>query len=405
MAQVIARFIPILADDEAVHPAVDHQRRQRAGGLLIHGDPNVQNPPDGLRITARAPGRLVDALIRRDEIRRLHVPKRRDPAVREPAGDGEHPRLVGAEPDAHLVRRLGTRVDARQRIEVALEPDVALAAPHEPDDLDRFLERRDRLARRPHRSAHGLDRVPESACAHAELGAATAEDVQRCCRLRQHRGRAHGQAGDIWENSDSLGSHRDCDEQGPRVVEAPLVGMVLHADQVEAELVSDGGDFEGAAGLHGRRDHEDAELDLATVVHEISSWVLFHAPAAPMTRPSAYVTPPTITPASVISNPADHQRRSVNSDFEAPTRKCATRETMKATITPVVPRRKKKGITGTIAPTKVLMPAAAADWRGSPPASTPPSSSVAWAMSIACGFFDSLSASMSAVSVSKPFSW
>ena len=50
---------------------------------------------------------------------------------------------------------------------------------------------------------------------------------------------------------------------------------------------------------------------------------------------------PTITPARVISSPAAHQVRSVNSDFEAPTAKCATRDTMAATITAVLPRSQK----------------------------------------------------------------
>src|SRR3981189_3183220 len=101
-------------------------------------------------------------------------------------------------------------------------------------------------------------------------------------------------------------------------------------------------------------------------------------------RPAAYVAPPTRTPASVISRPADHQLRSVKRDLAAPTRKWATRETAAATTTPVVPLRKKKGRTGTMAPRKVLMPAAKADWTGCPPDSlAPPTSPAAGTLSLA----------------------
>ena len=44
-------------------------------------------------------------------------------------------------------------------------------------------------------------------------------------------------------------------------------------------------------------------------------------------RPTRKVTPPTMTPASVISKPAAHQVRNVTRDFAAPTRKWAISET------------------------------------------------------------------------------
>src|SRR5437867_2118646 len=61
-----------------------------------------------------------------------------------------------------------------------------------------------------------------------------------------------------------------------------------------------------------------------------------------------------MTPATVISNPDDHQLRSVNSDLAAPTAKWAISDRAKATTTAVKPPRKKKGITGIMAPTPVL---------------------------------------------------
>src|SRR5256885_7160044 len=82
-----------------------------------------------------------------------------------------------------------------------------------------------------------------------------------------------------------------------------------------------------------------------------------------------------MTPARVISSPADHHLRSVNSDFDAPTRKCATSDTTAAVITPDGPLSQKNGITGTIAPMNVLTPAAIAACTGRLVVSVLPSSS------------------------------
>src|SRR2546423_15118918 len=79
-------------------------------------------------------------------------------------------------------------------------------------------------------------------------------------------------------------------------------------------------------------------------------------------NPMTYVAPPTITPASVISRPADHQLRSVTSDLAAPTRKCAIKETIAAAMIAPDPVAKMNGITGMIAPAAVLSPAAMAAW-------------------------------------------
>jgi hypothetical protein len=76
------------------------------------------------------------------------------------------------------------------------------------------------------------------------------------------------------------------------------------------------------------------------------------------------VAPPTITPASVISRPADHQVRNVTSDFAAPTRKWATSDTAAASMIAAVAVVNMNGITGTIAPSPVETPAAIAACRG-----------------------------------------
>ena len=62
---------------------------------------------------------------------------------------------------------------------------------------------------------------------------------------------------------------------------------------------------------------------------------------------------PSTAPTNVISEPLLHQKRTVMSDLAAPTAKCAARDTMAETITPVYPLRKKKGNTGMKAPIAV----------------------------------------------------
>src|SRR6185437_10778601 len=92
---------------------------------------------------------------------------------------------------------------------------------------------------------------------------------------------------------------------------------------------------------------------------------------------------------------ADHHDRSVTSDFAAPTRKCAISETIAAATIAFVPVQKMNGITGMIAPTPVLRPAAMEACTGSPGCSLTPNSSVDSALSIASGSRDSRSASSS----------
>lgn len=50
----------------------------------------------------------------------------------------------------------------------------------------------------------------------------------------------------------------------------------------------------------------------------------------------------TMTPARIISGPDAHHDRGVASVLTAPTRKCATNETIAATTMPVVPVRQQR---------------------------------------------------------------
>ena len=69
-------------------------------------------------------------------------------------------------------------------------------------------------------------------------------------------------------------------------------------------------------------------------------------------------------PTKVISNPDAHHERSVISDFNAPTRKCATMLMANAAITAAIPVMKKKGMIGMNAPIAVEMAAEADDFHG-----------------------------------------
>ena len=64
-----------------------------------------------------------------------------------------------------------------------------------------------------------------------------------------------------------------------------------------------------------------------------------------------------MTPIQVISKPDAHQERIVISDFNAPTRKCATKLMPNEIITAVTPPEKKNGMIGTKAPIAVEMAA------------------------------------------------
>ncbi len=78
--------------------------------------------------------------------------------------------------------------------------------------------------------------------------------------------------------------------------------------------------------------------------------------------------------------------------------------TAAATIA-TVPVAKKNGITGTIAPSPVEMPAAIAACSGSPPPPVPPNSSSGERLQHRVGVPAIRSASASAVGSSIPFSW
>ena len=72
---------------------------------------------------------------------------RRQPAVALAAGDPEHPRLVGGDPDRRAARRVRREPEhgVLERVELALEVDGALGAPQQAHHVERLVEVADRL--------------------------------------------------------------------------------------------------------------------------------------------------------------------------------------------------------------------------------------------------------------------
>src|SRR5207253_5271754 len=134
------------------------------------------------------------------------------------------------------VSRERSRMRAGELVELALETDAVLATPQEAYDLDRFLQRGHGFAGRAQRSVVGLDPIPETARAKAELEPAAAQDVERGGGFGEHGRWAQRDVGHVGEDGDPLSAHGNRCEQSPRVVEAALVGVILDPDQVEAEL-------------------------------------------------------------------------------------------------------------------------------------------------------------------------
>ena len=203
------------------------------------------------------------------------VHQRRGPAVGHASGERERARLRGAEPDADLVRRLGAEPRAIEPVVAAVEAQRAGVAPARTQDRDRLLERLEALPGGQLRGAHRARGVEEAAAAEAGLEAPAAEQVERRRRLREHRRRAQRQVSDVLEDADPLGLAEDHAEQRQRVEVRRLVGVVLDAEQVVAELVGQARRLEHPVGVARVRDQEVAELYVVAVIgHRARAWRL-----------------------------------------------------------------------------------------------------------------------------------
>ena len=96
------------------------------------------------------------------------------PAVGQPAGDAEHARAVGGEPDRRRRALVGLEADDRvlQVEELAVEGDRLVGRPQQPEDLDRLFQAADRLVPLDAvgRDVHALARAePEDRAALREV--------------------------------------------------------------------------------------------------------------------------------------------------------------------------------------------------------------------------------------------
>src|SRR5438093_8118438 len=254
-------LVGVVGDEERVHPVVDHERDKCWGVELSR----VQHAPDRTRVATRRDRSFIDAPVALQEVGLFDVAVRRHPTVTQPADDRKHPGLVGAEPDADRVLRLGTRMRAGKPIELALEADTVLPAPQKADHLDRLLDRRHGLSRRPHRPVVGLDPLPEASRAQAQLQAPVAQDVERRGGLGEHGRRAQRHVRDVGKETDARGPHRDRGQERPGVEEAALIRVVLDADDVEPELVRRDRLSHRVLGRYGGDEY--SEPDRLPVVH------------------------------------------------------------------------------------------------------------------------------------------
>ena len=144
-----------------------------------------------------------------------------------------------------------------------VEGDFLLAAPREPEHLDRLLEGIDRLARAPRRPAHRRHPFEQRTRPEPELEAAAAQEVERGGLLGQHRGRTERQVGDVGEEAQALRLREQRPDQGERVEEAPLVRVILYAHEVETAGLRGAHHRPRGLELVGRGNDRDAELELS----------------------------------------------------------------------------------------------------------------------------------------------
>ena len=161
----------------------------------------------------------------------------RQPPVRQPPGQREHPRLVRAQPDLHIVRRLRPALGPRDRVVLARKADPATLGVQ----TSRMIaiassNALDALPRRQLRPSVGCDRLQEPARPQAELNPPTGDQVERRHAASQYDRMTHRQVRHVGGDLHGLRVRGDDRQQRPRVEQPRLVRMVLQGDQVEPDL-------------------------------------------------------------------------------------------------------------------------------------------------------------------------
>ena len=270
------------AEDERAHAVVEGQRRQLLGPVLggprqatssgpTEGAGDVVEAADRGRVASGVGGGLVDGIVEVRQRFRIGVAHARQPAVRIPAGQSQHPRFVGADPDLDGVGRSRARVQSVDVVVLAVDADRGAACPPDTaDDLDALPERVDALRRGEPGAAGRHDRVPEPSGAQAEVHPPAGDEVQGRDALGEDDGRAQRQVGDVERDPERGAARRDDREQGPGVGVAGLVRMVLDADEVETTDLGHLGEQQHPVEVGRVRRGEQPEPQLLPVVHGLT---------------------------------------------------------------------------------------------------------------------------------------
>nr|WP_152471490.1 MFS transporter [Nocardiopsis gilva] len=217
-----------LSADHAVE-VVDLAYLGRVAARLLRGG---VDPDDG----------LAEA-VEREEAERGH------PAVGLRTGQAQSAGSVRTEPYPQPGACGRPGVQTRQPVVDAFKANRPLLTPHRADNVDRLIQGIDGFLWATARAAHGGDRVPDRPRAKAELDPPTGETMQAGSRLGQDSGGTQRQVSHGGHERDALGGSREIADQGPGVVEGALVGVILHADQVQPGSIHPPGQPHGELGV------------------------------------------------------------------------------------------------------------------------------------------------------------
>ena len=160
-------------------------------------------------------------------------------AVGEPAGQPEQARPVGAQPDADRVRGNGSGPRPAELVVLAGDGHRRARRPQGAEHGNRLGQRIDGRPGITPGTTHGRHAVGEGAGAPPQFEPAAAEDVQAGGGTGQHRRRAQRQVDHVGDEPEAGGLGGQGRQQRPHVEEARLVGVVLHAQHVQATLDDD----------------------------------------------------------------------------------------------------------------------------------------------------------------------
>ncbi len=174
LPEALDRARVVAHDDEGAEAVLEHERQQLLDPLLRRALEeaaaraeralDVEQPADLARIAPGGLRRVVDRAVGGRDLVERHVGERRQPPVGLGAGEAQHARLVRAQPDRDVVRRLRAALGAVDAVVLAVDAHAPARrdVPDPADDVDRLAQRVDALPRRQPLPAHRLDRRPRT---------------------------------------------------------------------------------------------------------------------------------------------------------------------------------------------------------------------------------------------------